>query len=221
MIRALVFDLDGLILDTESALIESYADVHAAHGVPFDRKPFMEGVGHADYSFDPWHAFEKRADRAALEAERSRRNKERNRELPPLPGARELIEAASAAGLKLAVASNSRHEHVDAQLKRLGLFSRFEFVACREDVPSPKPEPDVYRLAVNRLGVRAHDAVAIEDSHAGALAAHRAGLKVVAVPGASSAHQDFSAANLKLRSLADIDLPGLLARLDARQTKSS
>jgi beta-phosphoglucomutase-like phosphatase (HAD superfamily) len=70
MIHALVFDFDGLILDTESSLIGAYADVHAAHGVPFDHDLFMRSVGHADYAFDPWHAFEKRSDRAALEEER-------------------------------------------------------------------------------------------------------------------------------------------------------
>ena len=67
MIRALVFDFDGLILDTESALIRAYADVHAAHGAPFDEGEFLRSVGHADYTFDPWHAFEKHADRVALE----------------------------------------------------------------------------------------------------------------------------------------------------------
>ena len=86
MIRALVFDFDGLILDTESALIRAYADVHASHGVPFDEAVFLRSVGHADYSFDPWHAFEKRADRAALESERQRRNHEQNLRLAILPG---------------------------------------------------------------------------------------------------------------------------------------
>jgi beta-phosphoglucomutase-like phosphatase (HAD superfamily) len=54
MIRALVFDFDGLILDTETPLIDAYAEVHAAHGVVFDRAVFLRSVGHADYAFDPW-----------------------------------------------------------------------------------------------------------------------------------------------------------------------
>ena len=94
MIRALVFDFDGLILDTESALIAAYGDVHAAHGVPFDREHFFRAVGHADYAFDPWHAFEKRSDRAALEIERRVFNRERDQHLPVLPGIVALLDAA-------------------------------------------------------------------------------------------------------------------------------
>ena len=57
MIRALIFDFDGLVLDTETALIDAYGDVHLADGKPFDRPLFTRSVGHADYSFDPWREF--------------------------------------------------------------------------------------------------------------------------------------------------------------------
>ena len=107
MIRALVFDFDGLILDTEMALIESYEEVHAHHGVAFDRSHVLRSVGHADYVFDPWGAFGPAADRAALDAHRRRVNIERNHQLAPLPGAAELITAAHAAGLRLGVASST------------------------------------------------------------------------------------------------------------------
>jgi beta-phosphoglucomutase-like phosphatase (HAD superfamily) len=96
MIRALVFDFDGLILDTESALIRAYADVHAAHGVPFDEAEFLRSVGHADYAFDPWHAFEKRAARVALETARRERNHAHDLALPVLPGVLALLDAARA-----------------------------------------------------------------------------------------------------------------------------
>ncbi|HEX3731074.1 MAG TPA: HAD family phosphatase [Opitutaceae bacterium] len=212
MIRALVFDFDGLVIDTESALIDAYADIHAKYGMPFERQAFLESVGHADYAFDPWHAFEKRADRAALEVERQQRNRERMLEQPLLPGVVALIDGAAAAGLKLGVASNSRHPHVDGNLKRLGLFAKFQATVCREDVPSPKPEPDVYRLAVNRLGLRPHECVALEDSQTGILAAHRAGLKTVAAPGASTRHHDFSQADWTVASLAEVSVAALEKR---------
>jgi putative hydrolase of the HAD superfamily len=212
MIRALVFDFDGLILDTESALIEAYADVHASHGQAFDRKAFMESVGHADYAFDPWHVFEKRADRAALEIERRKLNRVLNDVLPILPGVVPLLDGAAAAGLKLGVASNSLHSHVDNQLKRLGLFSRFQFIACREDVRQPKPEPEIYRFATAGLGVRPSEAVALEDSNTGITAAHRAGLRTVAVPGPSTRHHDFSKADWKVKSLVEVTVPALSFR---------
>lgn len=212
MIRALVFDFDGLILDTESALIDAYADVHARHGVAFDRALFLRSVGHADYAFDPWHAFEKRADRAELEAERRRCNTARDQSLPLLPGVVALLDAAAAANLLIGLASNSGHPHVEGHLRRLGLLGRFHFLACREDAPSPKPEPDLYRLVLNRFGLRGHEAIAFEDSHTGSLAARRAGLWVVSVPNPSTAHHDFSPAHLQAPSLAAVTLSLLSAR---------
>jgi HAD superfamily hydrolase (TIGR01509 family) len=211
MIRALIFDFDGLILDTESSLIGAYGDIHARHGIPFDRRQFLQSVGHADYSFDPWHAFEKRADRAALEAERRQCNRERDRHLPILPGIVALLDAAKAASLSIGLASNSTHLHVEGHLTRLGLLERFSFLACREDVPSPKPEPDLYRLVLNRFGLGAKEAIAFEDSQTGILAAHRAGLWTVAVPNESTAHHDFARAHLRLTSLADRTLASLVA----------
>jgi putative hydrolase of the HAD superfamily len=212
MIRALVFDFDGLVVDTESALIDSYAAVHAKHGLAFDRGLFLRNVGHADYEFDPWHAFEKRADRAALEIERRKRNRELDRLLPILPGVVALLDAAPAAGLKLGLASNSGHAHVEGNLARIGLLDRFATIACREDVASPKPKPDLYQLVLSRFGLRGIEAIALEDSHTGVTAAKRAGLWTVAAPGVSTAHQDFSAADLRLPSLAEATLPDLIAR---------
>jgi len=216
MIRALIFDFDGLILDTESSLIEAYADVHAAHRIAFDRALFLRSVGHADYSFDPWHAFEKRADREALEAERRRRNRERDLALPILPGVVPLLDAARAAQLRLGVASNSTHPHVEGHLGRLGLLARFEFLACREDVPSPKPEPDLYRLVLNHFGLKGSEAIAFEDSHTGSLAAKRAGLWVVSVPNGSTAHHDFSPAHVRATSLAAVTLDSLTGQFSPR-----
>lgn len=212
MIHALVLDFDGLILDTESALIRAYADVHAAHGVPFDEAEFLGSVGHADYAFDPWHAFEKRADRVALEVERRRRNRERDLHLPLLPGVAALLDDARAAGLRVGLASNSPHEHCERHLGRLGLLDRFAFLACREDVASPKPEPDLYRLVLGHFGLRGRDVVAFEDSRTGSLAAKRAGLWCVAVPNSSTQHHDFSHVDLTVGSLAQCPLAGLTAR---------
>lgn len=213
MIRALVLDFDGLIIDTESALIQAYGAVHAERGLPFESTAYLHAVGHVDYTFDPWFAFPPEENREALESERRRRNLLINESLTPLPGVADLIADAVAAGLALAICSNSSRGHVDGHLRRLGFRDHFRFLACRGDAPSPKPEPDLYRLAVNQLGVRGSEAVAFEDSQTGTLAAHRAGLKVVAVPGPCTAHHDFALAHLKLGSLAEMGLADLLARL--------
>ncbi|HWA87833.1 MAG TPA: HAD-IA family hydrolase [Opitutus sp.] len=212
MIRALVFDFDGLIVDTETPLIDSYAGVHAAHGVTFDRAPFIRSVGHADYAFDPWHGFSPHADRAALELDRRARKNALLLRQPILPGVVALLDAARDHDLRVGLASNSGHEWVEGHLARLGLLDRFHFLACRGDAPSPKPEPDLYRLVVNHFGLRGHEAIAFEDSQTGILAARRADLHAVAVPNASTAHHDFSAADLRVASLAGVNLDALLAQ---------
>jgi HAD superfamily hydrolase (TIGR01509 family) len=215
MIRALIFDFDGLILDTETALIDAYGDVHAAHGVAFDRPLFTRSVGHADYAFDPWRGFGPAADRAGLEAERKAFNTARNHSQAILPGVVALLDGARKAGLSVGLASNSERPHVEGHLSRLGLLGRFAFIACREDVRSPKPEPDLYRLVLDHFGIRGHEAIAFEDSQTGALAASRAGLRVVAVPNASTGHHDFGSADLCVSSLADCRLGELLTRFAA------
>ena len=215
MIRALIFDFDGLILDTETALIDAYGDVHQAHGVAFDRPLFARSVGHADYAFDPWRTFGPGADREKLEAERRAFNKARNEAQEILPGFLALVGDARKAGLKVGLASNSGREHVEGHLSRLGLMGHFDYVACRGDAPSPKPEPDLYRLVLNQFGIRGHEAIAFEDSHTGTLAAKRAGIWVVAVPNSSTHHHDFGHVHLRAPLLADCRLPGLLARFSA------
>lgn len=210
MIRALIFDFDGLILDTETVLIDSYQEIHARHGVPFDRTSFLRSVGHADYSFDPWHGFSPHDDRAELEKERQVRKNELLLQLQVLPGVGALLDAARARGLRIGLASNSHHDWVEPHLKRRGLHDRFEFFACRGDTPSPKPEPDLYKLVLNHFGLRGHEAIAFEDSATGVLAAKRAHLWVVAVPNPSTAHHDLSLADRQVSSLAEVSLDRLL-----------
>src|SRR6185369_6620617 len=136
MIRALVFDFDGLIVDTETPLIDAYGDVHAAHGKPFDRAEFLHTVGHVDFTFNPWRAFGPDANEAALEEQRHVHNRRRTLAQPLLPGVQALLDAARAAKLHLGIASNSSHNHVEGHLARLGLHAHFEFFACRGDTPS-------------------------------------------------------------------------------------
>ena len=214
MIRALIFDFDGLIVDTETPLIDSYADVHATHGVPFDRTLFLRNLGHADNAFDPWHGFSPHADRAALELDRRTRKDARLQRQPVLPGIVSLLDAAQASGVRIGLASNSGHVWVESHLTRVGLLERFEFLACREDAPSPKPEPDLYRLVLNRIGLRGHEAIAFEDSHTGSLAAKRANVWVVAAPNSSTAHHDFTHADLQVTSLTEVTLASLRTRFE-------
>jgi putative hydrolase of the HAD superfamily len=106
-------------------------------------------------------------------------------------------------------------------LQRLGLHDHFDVIVCRDDVSGrAKPQPDVYQLALGKLGVAAAEALAVEDSRNGVLAARAAGLRVVAVPNPVTQHQDLSPATRHLPSLAALTLPALLAEISANKPVS-
>lgn len=215
MPRALVFDFDGLLVDTETALIDAWVRMHEEDGLVCDRTVLHQIVGHTDVVHDYWTAYAPEIDRDALEQRYRATARALTLVAPPLPGALDLLRAARAAGLKLGIASNSTHAHVEGHLARRGMLELFDHVACRDDVAVGKPAPDVYLAALRGLGVSADEAVAFEDSVPGHVAAHRAGLRVVVVPNPSTVHCAFPHASLQLRSLAEVPPGQLFERLNA------
>ena len=215
VIRALIFDFDGLVIDTETPLIDAWAAIHERAGHAYTRADALGLVGHVDIAFDPWTAFGSAAARAELEAEHRRLTRELTARQPILPGVLGYLEEGRRRGLKLAVASNSGHDHVDRHLTRLGLRPFFNFVGCREDVAVGKPAPEIYRLVVRQLALTPPEVIAFEDSSAGTLAARSAGIWTVAVPNPSTHRHDLSAAHLVMASLADQPLAELLDRLSS------
>jgi HAD superfamily hydrolase (TIGR01509 family) len=218
MIRAIVFDFDGLILDTEEPVYRSWLEVYQAHGeeLPFER--WVQIVGSTTTGFHPQHHLEERL-RRALPKEVLDRRIVRRTELvlaqKLLPGVVQHIDQAKALGLKIGVASSSTAEWVRGHMARLGILEKFDCLRCRDDVASAKPEPDLYIAVLECLGVAASDAIAIEDSPNGVLAAKRAGLRCVAIPNSITAKLDLSGADVLLGSLAEISLADLLKKVAA------
>jgi HAD superfamily hydrolase (TIGR01509 family) len=216
MIRALVFDFDGLILDTEEPVYRSWLEVYRAHGeeLPFER--WVQIVGSTTIGFHPQHHLEERLGRS-LPKEVLDRRVGRRTELvlaeKLLPGVAEHLEEARSSGLKLGVASSSTRDWVSGHLARLGILDRFDCLRCRDDVTNVKPEPDLYLAVLNCLGVLATEAIAIEDSPNGVLAAKRAGMRCVAIPNSITARLDLGQADLLLSSLADVTLDELLRKV--------
>ncbi len=216
--RALIFDFDGLILDTEGPVYRSWLEVYEAHGeaLPFER--WVQIVGSTTAAFHPQHHLEERLGRAlsqeVLDARIGRRTEMILAE-PLLPGIVQHVDAARSLGLKLGVASSSTRDWVSGHLERLGILDRFDCIRCRNDVTHAKPEPDLYLAVLDCLGVKSTEALAIEDSPNGVIAAKRAGLRCVAIPNLITARLDLSQADLLLQSLADVTLPDLLERMSA------
>ena len=216
LIHALVFDFDGLILDTEEPVYRSWLEVYREHGeeLPFER--WVEIVGSTTIAFHPQHHLEERLGRSLTKDVLDRRIGRRTELILAqslLPGVGQHIESAKAMGLKLGVASSSTRDWVRGHLERLGILDSFDCIRCRDDVTNAKPEPDLYIAVIDCLGVAASEAIAIEDSPNGVLAAKRAGLRCVAIPNSITERLDLGQADLVLRSLADVTLADLITML--------
>lgn len=218
MIDALVFDFDGLILDTETSAYTTAAEAFATHGVDVDREYWLSIIGTAEHPHWSEVLEEKLGgpipDRDRLLADRIARHHALVEAELARPGVVELVAGAVDEGVALAVASSSPREWVERHLKRLELLPHFDVIACRDNVEPgrTKPAPDVYLYACERLGVAPARAVALEDSPNGLRAAIAAGLVTVGVPAGMTETLDLSAADLVVATLADVDL-ARLARL--------
>jgi len=217
VIKALLLDFDGTIVDTESIDLRTWHEVFEAHGVavPADRFALRIGTLTGPDELDELDALlDAPCDRDAI-AETRRRREHELLELEPLrPGVRELLEEARARGISLAIVSSSTRSWVERNLRRLGLLDGWATVVCADgDTTRCKPSAALYLEALEALGVEASEAIAIEDSPNGIAAAHAAGIFCVAFPNDVTRGLDLSQADLVVESLEDVPLGELLARV--------
>src|SRR4029077_908843 len=166
LIRAIVFDFDGLILDTEEPIYRSWLEVYQAHGEPLPFERWVQIVGSTNDAFHPQKHLEELLGRPLSQEVVERRIGRRTEMILAqqlLPGVLQHLDAARTLGMKLGVASSSTRDWVSGHLARLGILDRFDCIRCRDDVTSAKPAPDLYIAVLECLGVSAADAVAIED----------------------------------------------------------
>jgi len=217
MFKALLFDFDGLVLDTETPEMTAWQQVYARYDVefPVDRWGLTVG-GNSAEDFDPL-AYLAEESGQAIDAELTHAEKRaRDHELiayqDALPGVRAYLQTAREIGLQTAIVSSSTHDWVENHLERLGLFEAFDRIICREDAARPKPNPDLYCKALEVLRLRPAEALVFEDSSNGVRASQAAGIRAVAVPNPVTARLSVDGADLTLASLTDLPLPGLLRR---------
>ncbi len=218
-LRALIFDFDGLILDTEYPEYVSWSEVYERFGftLPIAEWASAIGMGASTIKKTPYDDLDERLgrpiDRDAIRAVRRRRFAELMEAETTLPGVEALIADAERHGVKCGVASSSPREWVAGYLERLGLRERFQAICCGDEVEWAKPAPDLYLAALAALGVAAGEAVALEDSPNGIAAARAAGLFCVAIPNAVTRHTSL-AAPMSVKSLSELSverLAGVLA----------
>lgn len=185
MPAAVVFDLDGVIVDTEHVWDEVREQLTHDWGGRYTpgAQQAMMGMSSPEWSRYMHEVVGLPQAPAEISAEVVRRLLVRyERDLPLVPGAVDVVRALEASGLPLAVASSSNRPLIDAVLRAAGIDDAFQATVSSEEVPRGKPAPDVYLEAARRLGVYAADCVAVEDSANGIRAAHAAGMRVIAYP---------------------------------------
>ena len=214
MISAVIFDLDGLLADTELLHCQAYKMAFAERGIDLGTADYAEhwirqGKGVVDWAdlrgltFDP-HALRMRKSQHYLSLLGS--------SLRPMDGALELLESLRGR-FRTALASSSYRDAIDGVLAGLRIAPYFKAIVSGLDVAKVKPAPDIFLLAARILRVDPTECLVFEDAEKGVLAAHRAGMRCIAVPNDFTRHHDFSKATRVCASLREVNFD-LLAELE-------
>ncbi len=204
--RAVVFDLDGLLVNTERLYVEVGRRILARRGCDFPQELIDQMMGRptpvAIELMIAYHGLDDTVEQiigesdaifpALLDAH-----------LEPMPGADELLDYLSEHGIPYGLATGSRGRFVQMVLDRTGWHGRFEFILAAEDVREGKPAPEIYCTATQRLGLPPRQVLVLEDSRQGCAAAVAAGAYTVAVPGEHSRHHTFPGVRFTAWGLGD------------------
>ena len=220
MIEAIIFDFDGVIVDTETPDYTTWQGIFQSYGVELERELWTGYIGGGIGEFDVYRHLEDLSGITVDRLELRRRMRsiylaeiERS---PVLPGVLDYIRCAKDMGLKVGLASSSSREWVEGHLSGRGILGLFDDIKGSDDVDEVKPSPELYLSSARELGVRSINAMAIEDSANGVLAAKRAGLYCVVVPNSMTEALDFRLADVRVASLTQMPLQSLVDRANQR-----
>ena len=214
-LRAVIFDFDGLIIDTESAGYLTWKEIFNTHGHHLPVERYAQVIG-TDFNtaYDPRRDLEQLTERSydwtLMEEQRKVRERELHTHMQVLPGVVERLREADTLGLRTAVASSSPRSWVEPWLEQLELRQHFHHVTTVDDTGKVKPDPSLFLHAAENLGVAANEVIIFEDSLNGLLAATAAGMRCIVVPGPMTRHLAFEGAYRRMDSLADLALADLI-----------
>lgn len=203
---AVLFDFDGILVDTEWAIYEAWLETFRQHGQKLPLSLYTRCIGS---DFDAWSPklhledlTKLNFDWLTMDEVRQLRIREALAKQGPIEGVVEVLESLVKKGLPIAVVSSSSHAWVDGWLEKLDLIKFFDAVVCKGDAPRIKPAPDLFLAGAEKLGVPPEECLVIEDSLNGLIAAKRAGMQVWVVPNRVTKGLDFSQADVVLAGFA-------------------
>ncbi|MDB5081361.1 MAG: hypothetical protein JWP00_3285 [Chloroflexi bacterium] len=222
--QALIFDFDGTILDTETPEYQCWQEIYSGHGCEMPLEYWSGFLGKASSTASPFDYLEEQLGRPVERESLRARYRERMQEIlatqAVLPGVLDYLTTARRLGLRIGLASSSRSPYVLEHLERLGLRDYFECVRGADQVKNAKPDPELYLSVLDFFKLRPDQAIALEDSPNGVLAARRAGLFCVAIPNSVTGQLSLDHASMRISSLADLPLETLLAKLKQNSSYS-
>jgi putative hydrolase of the HAD superfamily len=217
MIKAIIFDFDGLILDTETPWFHAYRQMFEELGATLPLVEWAKSIGTQDGEFSPMVYLEqqigKKVDHIQMKEEVRLKYAQLVQTMQVRPGVVAYLEAAQKLGLRIGLASSSDRYWVESYLNKYGLYSYFEVIRTMDDVVKVKPDPELYLQALEHLGVRADEAIVFEDSLNGLRAAKAAGIYCVIVPNEVTNELDFVDHDLRLKSMEDMSLADIMNRV--------
>lgn len=206
--RAVLFDFDGILVDTEWAIYQAWLDTFRSHGQDLPLSLYTRCIGS---DFDAWSPKTYLEDLTQLgfdwlemDAERQVAIRSALEKEGTIEGVMDLLVEIGESGIPAAVVSSSSHNWVDGWLEKLDMGRYFMEVVCKGDAARIKPAPDLYLEAANRLGVPPGECLVIEDSLNGLVAAHAAAMKVWIVPNRVTAALDFRQADKVLADFREL-----------------
>jgi HAD superfamily hydrolase (TIGR01509 family) len=185
-IKGLAFDFDGLIIDTELPIFQSWQDIYHMYGIELTLKEWAVVIGSSNEMFEPMEQLEKRVKQTLIKEDiiemQRLKMMEHILQQPVLPGVKEYLIQARRSGIRVSVASSSPRYWVTGHLIRLGLIGYFDSLFTQDDVSKVKPDPELYQRATTGMQLLPDEIIALEDSTNGIISAKLAGLYCVAVP---------------------------------------
>lgn len=224
MIKALIFDFDGTIIDTETAWYIAFRDAYKTHGIELTLEQYSQCLGTSLHSFNPYTHL-KTHHNLPIDLEDfkhlvQQQHTEMMIQERIRPGILKLLETAKSQGLKIGLASSSERTWIDKFVKLHGIEDYFECYCTADTVKKVKPDPELYLQALEKLGVEANEAIAIEDSPNGARAAVAAGISTVVIKNDITNQLPFSEGHHTIESLTNYNL-GKLTELVQQKVHSS